>query len=192
MPTSPPRAITSENVLRSHISQEIFPRIRRGLRAGFNQLATLNLVDDLTCVSFDVGECAMILNPFTLDMSFYQLGVPVGTGPNRAPGAIKPSWKWSTAMATHPRIDVRTEYRQPLSQVNWYMKQHHSRYGFLMTERELLVFRRLDDNGNLELAAPIPFTSGGNATQPQLTVLLALWYLGMLAATDQGGDRWYM
>lgn len=89
-------------------------------------------------------------------------------------------------------IGYRTEYRQALSQVNWYMKQHHSRYGFLLTDQELVVLRRLDSHGNLELAPPIPFTAGGTVAQPRMTVLLALWYLGMLAAQDQGVDRWDM
>lgn len=95
-------------------------------------------------------------------------------------------------MASHRIPGYRAEYRQALSQVNFYMKQHRSRYGFILTDRELVVFRRRDNNGNLELASPTPFTAGGTAQQPQLTVLMALWYLGMLAAQDQGVDRWYL
>ncbi|ODH20942.1 hypothetical protein ACO22_05766 [Paracoccidioides brasiliensis] len=92
----------------------------------------------------------------------FAVALPAGTGPNRAPGDVKPSWKWSTALATHPLLGIRNEYRQALSQVNWYMRQHNSRHGFLLTNRELVVFRRVDDSGNLELVPPIPFTSGGS------------------------------
>ncbi|ODH50303.1 hypothetical protein GX48_03575 [Paracoccidioides brasiliensis] len=94
----------------------------------------------------------------------FAVALPAGTGPNRAPGDVKPSWKWSTALATHPLLGIRNEYRQALSQVNWYMRQHNSRHGFLLTNRELVVFRRVDDSGNLELVPPIPFTSGGTTT----------------------------
>ncbi|CAI7662363.1 unnamed protein product [Penicillium glandicola] len=184
LPTSPPRAISSMNPLKMRISE-----VRRGLRTGFNHLTALNEIPGLTCVSLDVGESAMIIDSFKPNMAFFPLDVPMGTGWNRAPGHLKPSWEWNTTMAAHPVPGVRTEYRQALSQVNWYMKQHHSRYGFILTDQQLVAFRRLDDNGHLELAPPIPFTTDGNAAQPQLTVLLALWYLGMLAANDQGDDR---
>lgn len=95
-------------------------------------------------------------------------------------------------MATNPNPGLRSEFPRALGQVNWYMRQHHARYGFLLTDRELAVFRRLDDKGYLELAPPIPFTTGGSASQPQLTVLLTLWYVGMLPANGQRGDRWNM
>lgn len=190
MPTSPPRAIPAENALRSKVSEYVIPRIRRALRCGFDQLAAANLMGDKTCVSFDVGEMARVIDNYKPDTAYFELAN--STGPNRAPGDVKPSWKWNTAMASHPLPGVRSEYRQALSQVNWYMRQHRSRYGFILTDRELLVFRRTDSSGNLQLAQPIPFTTGGTATNPRLTVLLALWYLGMLAAQDGGADCWYM
>ncbi|KAL4939031.1 hypothetical protein BDV06DRAFT_225422 [Aspergillus oleicola] len=69
----------------------------------------------------------------------------------------------------------RAGYRQVLSQVNWCMRQHKARYGFVITDKELVVLRRVDDGGtgNLELAAPIRFTTAGTAARPQLTDLLA-------------------
>ncbi|KAL1979107.1 hypothetical protein VTN96DRAFT_6842 [Rasamsonia emersonii] len=192
MPISPPRAITAENALRSKLSEYLLPRVRRGLRAGFGYLAANGQMSGITALSFDVGEYAEIIDGFKPDTAYFVVSLPEGSGPNRAPGDIKPSWKWNTAMATHPVAGVRNEYRQALSQVNWYMKQHRSRYGFLGTDREFVVFRRLDDDGNLELAEPIPFTAGGTDAQPQMTVSLALWYLGMLAAKDQGDECWFI
>ncbi|KAI2703541.1 hypothetical protein CBS147332_7527 [Penicillium roqueforti] len=62
-----------------------------------------------------------------------------------------------------------------------YRPHHHIGECF---DNELLCF-----DGNLELVPTIPFTSGRTAAQSQLTVLLALWYLGMLAANDQGAGR---
>ncbi|CAG8905984.1 unnamed protein product [Penicillium egyptiacum] len=192
MPTSPPRVITAENPLRGKVSEYVIPRVRRGLRAGFQHLTVRNQMHGMTTVLFDLGEHAKVIDYFKPDTAYFALNLPGGTSWNRAPRDIKPSWKWNTGMATDPKPALRREYCQALSQVNWYMKQHHSRYGFLLTDRELVVFRRLDDQGYLELALPIPFTAGGSASQPRLTVLLALWYVGMLAANNQGDGRWDM
>ncbi|KAL4969494.1 uncharacterized protein BDV14DRAFT_84402 [Aspergillus stella-maris] len=74
------------------------------------------------------------------------------------------------------------------------MRQHKTRYGFVITDRELVVLRRVDDDnggtGHLELAAPLWLTTAGTAAQPQLTVPLALWYLGMLSSQYEGNDCW--
>ncbi|OOF98428.1 hypothetical protein ASPCADRAFT_205663, partial [Aspergillus carbonarius ITEM 5010] len=125
-------------------------------------------MNGLTALSFDVGEHAQLIESFTPDIAYFMETLSSGNGPNRAPGDVKPSWKWSTALAAHPRLSMRTEYRQALSQVNYYMEQHGSRYGFLLTDRELVVFRRVDDDGNLELAPAIPWVRGGTDEEPQL------------------------
>ncbi|PGH29203.1 hypothetical protein GX50_08038 [[Emmonsia] crescens] len=187
-PASPPQPINSENPLRHRISDMLTPRIRRALRAGFDQLQAANQLDGLTPLSFDVGEAALTPNGFTPDLAYF-VAASFGSGPNRAPGDVKLSWKWSTAMATGTVYD-QNEFYQVLSQVNYYMKQHESRYGFVLTDNELVAIRRLDGNGSLELSTPISWENYGTAAQPRLTVMLALWYLGMLAAQDLGQDRW--
>lgn len=70
------------------------------------------------------------------------------------------------------------------------MNQHHTRYGYVLTDRELVVIRKRNEQGDLEVSTPIPWATQGTAANPRLTVLLALWHLGMLAAHDQGPDRW--
>ena len=66
------------------------------------------------------------------------------------------------------------KFKQALSQVNFYVKQHHSRYSFILTDRELVAVRRLDRNGNLELSQSNPLIATGTAERPSLTVLLGL------------------
>lgn len=122
---------------------------------------------------------------FIPDLAFFDPNLDAKTRANRAPGDIKPSYKWSLDQRNSPNPSIRMEFKQALSQVNFYMKQHHARYGFIITDRELVAIRRLDMNGNLDLSASIPWTSKGTAQNPQLTVSLGLWYLGMLAANDQ-------
>lgn len=190
MPTSPPRAIPAENALRSKVSEYVIPIVQQALQCGFVQLAAANLMGGKTCVSFDVGEMARVIDNYKPDTAYFKLAK--SNSPNRAPGDMKPSWKWNTAMASYPVPGVRSEYCQALSQENWYMIQHRSRYGFILTDRELLVFQWIDSSGSLQLAQPILVTAGGTATNPQPTVLLALWYLGMLASQDEGADHWYM
>ncbi|EEH19632.2 hypothetical protein PABG_01891 [Paracoccidioides brasiliensis Pb03] len=191
MPTSPPRVITAENALRSKVSRICLSMAQRALRAGFYPLTAINQMNGLTLCCLMLGECAKVIDAFKPDTAYFAVALPAGTSPNRAPGDAKPSWKWNTALTTNPVLGIRNECRQVLSQVHWYMRQHNSRHGFLLTDRELVIFRRADDNGNLELVPPIPFTSGGTVEHPQMTVLLALWYLGMHAAQDGHGD-WHM
>ncbi|KAL2847039.1 hypothetical protein BJX68DRAFT_268339 [Aspergillus pseudodeflectus] len=159
LPTSPPQTIRSENGFKARVHEYAAPRIRRGLRSIYQT------------------------------SQFLKKGPPPNARPNRAPGDLKPHWKWHTNMQFGSPTE-QAEYRQALSQVNWYMKQNQTRYGFIMTDHELVAIRRLDDNGNLELSPPIPWDAQGTVAQPRMTVLLALWYLGMLASQNQGAGQW--
>ncbi|KKZ67176.1 hypothetical protein EMCG_07121 [[Emmonsia] crescens] len=64
--------------------------------------------------------------------------------------------------------------------------RHNARYGFVLTDTELVPIRRLDANGNLLVARAIPWEVAGPG---RLTILLGLWYLGMLGAAD---DDWQL
>jgi hypothetical protein len=101
------------------------------------------------------------------------------------PGDLKVSWKWKSAWQTTQEEALQKEYKQALSQVNFYMKQHHARYGFIITDTELVPVKRMPVDGHIAVANAIPWTRQGNG---QLTVLLGLWYLGMLAA----GSDWQL
>lgn len=190
MPASPPRPVPTEDGLKEKLNEYITPRVRRALRAGFGHLAATGQNGGTTAIVYGSGGFAKKIHRYTPDTAYFDPTVASGTSPNRAPGDYKPSWKWTSALATDNATANRTRYKQVLAQVNYYMKQHQTRYGFILTDRELVAIRRLDYEGNLELAAPIPFATRGTVQQPQLTVLLALWYLGMLAAQDQGADYW--
>ncbi|KKZ60906.1 hypothetical protein EMCG_00667 [[Emmonsia] crescens] len=135
--------------------------------------------------NFDVGTMAETVDNFIPDVAVFDTNLPTNTRPNRLPGDVKPSYKWSMGLRNHPTPSKRTEFKQVLSQVNFYMKQHHACYSFILTNRELVAVRRLDRNGNLQLSDSIPWTARGTASQPRLTVLLGLWYLCMLASRDQ-------
>lgn len=185
-PTTPPKPINSEMILQARVHQYISSRITRALRSGFQHLEAVQQMAGHTRVDFDAGTAAQTIDAFTPDLAFFDLSLPERTRPNRLPGDIKPSFKWSTNLQNVNSEPAQREFRQALAQVNFYMFIHHARYGFILTDRELVAIRRLDDNGNLELAPSIPWTAHGTEAQPQMTVLLGLWYLGMLASDNQG------
>jgi len=189
-PTSPPQAVNSETAVRSRIDLYLTPRVRRSLRCGFAHLTQTNQLGNRSVVDYGVGTLAETIENFIPDIAYFDTLLPIGNCPNRAPGDIKPSWKWSTNMRHQPTTGE--EFRQALSQVNFYMKQHHARYGYILTDRELVAIRRRDRDGNLDLSRAIPWDSRGTAQQPRLTVLLALWYLGMLAGNNGGPTGWYL
>ncbi|KAE8151286.1 hypothetical protein BDV25DRAFT_128890 [Aspergillus avenaceus] len=186
---SPPRPINSETAVRSRIDSYLTDRIIRALRCGFSHMQSTQQLGNFTIVHYDVGTMAATIENHTPDFAFFDNNLEPKIRPNRGPGDAKPSYKWSLDMRNNHNPSIRLEFKQVLSQVNFYMMQHHARYGFIITDRELVAVRRLDRNGNLELSASISWTMKGTASQPRLTVLLAIWYLGMLTANNQG---WYL
>lgn len=72
-------------------------------------------------------------------------------------------------------------YKQVLVQVKFYMAQHNAWHGFILSDVELVAVRRLNNDGCCAVATPIPWSSGGVGN---FSVLLGLWYLGVLAAED--------
>ena len=60
---------------------------------------------------------------------------------NRVPGDTKVSSKWHTDLFEKGRSE-RVEFLKPLSQVNYYAKRSKTRYGYVISDKELLCFRR--------------------------------------------------
>lgn len=124
------------------------------------------------------------------DIAFYPAR-QFGVGPDRVPGDMKPLWNWHTGLA-NASLPQRREYNQALAQVIFYMKRYCPRYGFIVSERELVAIKRVDDNGNLLLSAPVRWDTQGTKAQCRLMLYLALWYLGQLASPGHGDDRWWI
>ncbi|KAL4935871.1 hypothetical protein BDV06DRAFT_217103 [Aspergillus oleicola] len=154
---SPPAAIRDEPQFQLRFAELILPRIRRSLRAAFEQLASELATRQLSPVTFDGGSAASIIDLFRPDTAFIAVGA--ASSSNRAPGDLK----------------------QVLAQVNFYMRQHNARYGYILTNTELVAVKRLEGSGHLAVSTAVPWRRGGVG---ELSVLLALWYLGMLAAED--------
>lgn len=103
-----------------------------------------------------------------------------GNGRGRVVGLVKSFDRWNTGM----RNEVgqrKVFYLTTLAQLHRHMRDHSCRYGFIMTEIELVCVRMGTEEsvpyfGLLELAPAIELK-----TQEGLTAVMALWYLHMLA-----------
>jgi hypothetical protein len=120
----------------------------------------------------------------------------------RLVGIVKGYDLWNCAMRGGEGPD-KVKYLHGLSHLHRVMRENGCRYGFIITEIELLCVRigakddeytpssqpHLDEGpvpwfGYLEIAPRIPLSTKGQDPKtctPQLTAALALWYLHMLA-----------
>lgn len=137
-----------------------------------------------------------------------------GEGRGRVVGLVKCYDQWNTGMrGESPPKQVL--YLQGLAHLHRVMREHGCRYGFIMTEIELLCVRAggpttssLPDPttvnaqtgvpifGYLETSAPIRLSTSGFAQDGsiQMTAGIALWYLHMLAKENpfEGMGTWRM
>ena len=105
-----------------------------------------------------------------------------GNGRGRVVGIVKSFDGWNTSMR-HESPGRKVLYLLGLSHLHRYMREHSCRYGFIITEIELVCVRAGTDDipyfGFLELAPTIEMK-----TQEGLTACMALWYLHMLAKEE--------
>ncbi len=138
-----------------------------------------------------------------------------GDSRGRVVGLVKCYDQWNTGMrGESPPKQVL--YLQGLAHLHRVMREHGCRYGFIMTEIEILCVRcggpsdaaTIDPTtvnaqtgvpifGYLETSAPIRLSTSGTHPETgdiQLTAALALWYLHMLAKENPfaGMGTWRM
>jgi hypothetical protein len=180
--TSPPRVVTDEPSFSSCVSELVQPRIIRALQAGFEELAPQLQQLHLVPITFEEGGCdtELVGEP---DAAFITPWDNHGTSQIRLPGKMELSFKWHSNDRFSRNSIITTEYNQVLAQVNFNMIQHDARYGFVLTDKELVAIKRLaiDTAGHLAVSASIPWAPRGCG---RLGVLMGLWYLGMLAAEE--------
>ncbi|KAJ5217611.1 uncharacterized protein N7469_011236 [Penicillium citrinum] len=179
---TPPRPVNSQAAMRARVHCYVTNQLSRALRTAFNFFGP-NDHPHLTTVQFDVGSLARTPRRFTPTLAVFSAAMPDTVRPNRVPGLIKSSAQWSSGMIKNP---LETVHITTFAKVNFDMRQHQTRYSFILTDRELVAVRRLDGYGNLELSHPVPWTAHGTADHPRMTILLALWYICLLAADEQG------
>ncbi|KAL9101353.1 MAG: hypothetical protein Q9163_003376 [Psora crenata] len=105
----------------------------------------------------------------------------LGSGRGRIVGLVKPYERWNSAMLKE-NPQKRVEYLVGLAQLHWMMREQECRYGFIITEIELVCVRMGTEEGTpyfglLELSRPVTLSA-----KTGLTACLALWYLHMLTS----------
>ncbi|KAL8745419.1 MAG: hypothetical protein Q9190_002445 [Brigantiaea leucoxantha] len=123
---------------------------------------------------------------------------------NILPGETKLSSKWGghqIQLGDTKEVSVIENWFKPIIQIFTYCIQANARYGYLITDKELVVVRvrprtdtrssqnmkvksaaeRAKDSGILEFHT-IPWTTNTKGDPNSLTVNLTLWYLHMIAA----------
>lgn len=110
-----------------------------------------------------------------------------GNGRGRVVGLVKSYHRWNTGMR-HEVGHKKVLYLAGLSHLQKCMREHGCRYGFILTEIELVCVRAGVEEvpyfGFLELSPAIRTGETGG-----LTVGLALWYLNMLAKDSPSFGR---
>jgi hypothetical protein len=127
-----------------------------------------------------------------------------GDGRGRVVGVTRCFDQWNSGMRNESALS-KISYLRTLAHLHRCMREHGCRYGFIMTEIELVCVRaggplNADSDmplyGYLELSTPVQIsTSGLTASEDlQMTADLALWYLHMLAKEEPlpGQYTWRM
>ena len=101
-------------------------------------------------------------------------------GRGRVVGLVKTYGVWNSSMRKE-KNSKQTLYLAGLSHLHRLMRESNTRYGFIITEIELVCVRMGTEEGKpyfgfLELSKPVALSK-----QTDLTACLALWYLHMLA-----------
>lgn len=191
-PITPPLRFAAEDYLRELVCVYADRPVRRALARTFTYIAAnpSNEWVGRTAITLGAGSSTALIGKFVPDRAMYNPSVDVSV--NRLPGEIKPSWKWDAAWLA-PHSERRRVGIKRLSQLTFYMLQQgyraqHSgaKYGYMLTDKELIAFRKEDAQRTISVSKPVPWAGPSNG-EPRMTVLLALWYLGMLSSHD---DDW--
>lgn len=125
-----------------------------------------------------------------------------GDGRGRVVGIVKSYNQWNSGFRNGSPID-KIRYLEHLAHLHRFMREHGTRYGFIMTEIEVVCVRMggpasplhsdhtADNNvpffGYLEVSPPVQVSASnspdenGQCDSLKMTAGLALWYLHMLA-----------
>ncbi|KAF8515781.1 hypothetical protein BU17DRAFT_93180 [Hysterangium stoloniferum] len=108
----------------------------------------------------------------------------------RMVGIIECSWNWQSSERLEDRSNspASPEYRKACERINVHMVQANTRYGFIITDVEIVPVRRKEGRpSDLEVPPKGIKWHTGDAAPPakgELTGFLLLWYLNKLAADE--------
>lgn len=181
MSNSSLQSINTESMFALRFNIYIQSRLRRALRVDFQHLTSQLANLHLTSITIDIDDAATIIDNYRSDIAFFRIDSALNFSSNRCSDDLKVSWKWESEYRISSMSEDRREFLQVLSQINYYMRQHRARYAFVLSDTELISIKRLDENDNLLIAQIISWEA---KRSERLTILLRLWYLEMLDATN--------
>jgi hypothetical protein len=106
----------------------------------------------------------------------------------RVVGLVKSFDRFNTGMRVEGNIK-RVEYLRGLAHLHHVMREHSCRYGFILTEIELVIVRNGTETtphfGHLEVTSiQLAAAAADDDDEPKLTACLALWGLCAMAGDD--------
>jgi hypothetical protein len=116
---------------------------------------------------------------------------------NRVPGDAKLSRKITREMFPPDGKRFRpasknVEARKVLNQIHGYMDQHEARYGYIVTDQELICFRRNGSGwGQLEVGPAIRHDVKPDRKSGVLNSKYVLFYLHWRVANDDSPEKWW-
>ncbi|KZT24942.1 hypothetical protein NEOLEDRAFT_1242047 [Neolentinus lepideus HHB14362 ss-1] len=200
--------INNERTTEMRLESVFWPHVRRVLDASFQP----NVPRGHVKIFCDVGSsCRRDPRSEPDRAARVSAKIPMEFRLNRLPGEVKVSWKWSSDMTQTEfrNYEANMEFKQVLSQLLFYMKAHMCRWGYIITDKELVCARRQTGQDNrIEISEAIPLTRHKQPlqnwrlgprvkncypeAQGELTALLAIWYLHMLASRECLSDGWFL
>ncbi|KAJ1334069.1 hypothetical protein MN608_04072 [Microdochium nivale] len=110
----------------------------------------------------------------------------------RVVGIVKSFDRFNTGMRVEGNIK-RVEYLRGLAHIHNVMREYGTRYGFILTEIELVIVRNGAENtphfGYLEVTSVPLATSDAGEDDMSLTACLALWGLCRIASDESSPDN---
>ncbi|KAH8694923.1 hypothetical protein BGW36DRAFT_300063 [Talaromyces proteolyticus] len=158
----------SENSLISLVGDIYAPRVNAALRVsqGSDHMRLYVAPDSISPNSRSVANGPHFLANYTSDTEQTSTGSPRG----RVVGIAKSFDRWNTAMRNEPP-HRRVEYLKGLAHLQRCMREHSCRYGFIITEIELVCVRAGCDDGDdvpyfgyFELSSPIATKESSTTT----------------------------
>ncbi|KAF8513329.1 hypothetical protein BU17DRAFT_7476, partial [Hysterangium stoloniferum] len=112
------------------------------------------------------------------DVSFVEYNPETGFDETmRFPLEVKLSVNWMSEWKTSSERRGRKEYLQVISPIHYYMDIFNTRFGGILTDRELIIVQRTKHFGELYISTAVSYIDHGLFTPEngRPTVALALW-----------------
>ncbi|KAG7102610.1 hypothetical protein HYQ45_012093 [Verticillium longisporum] len=183
MPAASARHPETESALHAIYAAHYLPRLNAALALSSTTPLSLSLAPKTSATSANAEPLFLA----TCSTDATSAAAIFGGNPTaRAVGLVRAFDRFNTGMRSASPV-ARVEYLRGLAAIHHAMRAHGTRYGFIMTEIELVIVRNGNERtphfGFLEVCA-VPLAGGDG--ESELTACLALWGLCVMAGDAAG------